>query len=267
MPPAPSSTRTALMAAATAVTKSPSFALPTPPPAVAALPVTSVWLEFTPLAAHTRSINLGQGFPDWAPPSFLVDAAVVPSSAPATAHQYARSAGDLKLVSAIARHYGPRLAPPQTSPGIPAPDLDPLSQVIVTVGASHALSLAISALAGPGDEVVLVQPAFDVYTGAVRIAGATPVYASLKLRPAAPASSHVSARDLVLDIDDLASCITPRTRLLILNSPHNPTGKVFTREELTAIAALLDKHPQVAVVSDEVCIPLLENARPTTLLD
>jgi kynurenine---oxoglutarate transaminase / cysteine-S-conjugate beta-lyase / glutamine---phenylpyruvate transaminase len=157
------------------------FALPPPPPVVASLPATSVWLEFTPLAALTRSVNLGQGFPDWAPPSFLTDAAEIPASAPPHAYQYARSAGDPALVRAIVRHYGPRLAPPTFPNEAAPPPLNPMTNVIVTVGASHALSLAISALAGPGDEVVLVQPAFDIYTGAIRIAGATPVYTSLKL--------------------------------------------------------------------------------------
>jgi aspartate/methionine/tyrosine aminotransferase len=201
----------------------------------------------TPLADLTGSLNLGQGFPDWSPPSFLLDAVDAPPPGTPAAepllHQYSRSKGDPLLVRTIAEQYSPRLFP--SAPHA----IDPLANVLVTVGASHALSLGIGALCGPGDEAVLIEPAFDCYTGAVLVAGATPVYVPLRPRPGV--ATRTSA-DFKLDVHELAAAMTPRTRLLVLNSPHNPTGKVFSRGELQAIARVLDDWPHVAVLSDEV---------------
>jgi kynurenine---oxoglutarate transaminase / cysteine-S-conjugate beta-lyase / glutamine---phenylpyruvate transaminase len=174
----------------------------------------------TPLAGLTDSLNLGQGFPDWSPPSFLLRATDAAGADAAAAspllHQYAPSKGDPQLVRTIAAQYSPRLFPSS------ARTIDPLSEVLVTVGASQALSLGISALCGPGDEAVLIEPAFDCYTGAVLVAGATPVYVPLRPRGGAPTRSSA---DFTLDMRELADAITPRTRLLVLNTPHNPTGK------------------------------------------
>jgi len=106
-----------------------------------------------------------------------------------------------------------------------------------------------------GDEVILFEPAFDVYTGAARMAGATPVYVPMRIRPSVSASDEklLTADDLYIDMEELSAAITPRTRMLILNSPHNPTGKVFSRDELLEISDLLDtKCPDCIVLSDEV---------------
>jgi aspartate/methionine/tyrosine aminotransferase len=122
--------------------------------------------------------------------------------------------------------------------------------VLVTAGASHALSLAISALAGPGDNVVLIEPAFDVYSGAVLSAGASPVYVPMKCRhPGLPAKSSA---DFVIDMDELAAAFDDRTRAIVLNSPHNPTGKVFSASEMQEIARIVKAHPHCVVISDEV---------------
>lgn len=99
---------------------------------------------------------------------------------------------------------------------------------------------------------MLIEPAFDIYTGAVRMAGATPVYVPLRVHPRA-GDLHLSSKDLVVDMDELAACLSKSTRLLILNSPHNPTGKVFSRAEMLAIANILDERaPHCVVLSDEV---------------
>lgn len=209
------------------------FALPPPPPSVAALPTTSVWLETAPLSSLTSSINLGQGFPDWSPPSFLLSK----PSPTALNHQYARPAGDATLTTAIAAKYSPTLSHA----------LNSLSNILVTVGASHALALALSALAPPGAEVILLEPAFDLYTNAVLACGARPVYVPLRLRPPA-----ASSKDIVLDVADLAAAFSEKTRVLVLNTPHNPTGKVFSRAELLAIERVLASWPHVVVISDEV---------------
>lgn len=197
----------------------------------------SVWLEFSPLARLTSSINLGQGAPGWSPPSFLTDA-LEKAARSETHSQYSRSAGAPELVREIARIYAPKITPPSLQPLI-----NPEKQVLVTVGASQALSLACTALLDPGDEALLIEPAFDIYTGAVRLAGAKPV--SVPLRPL-DGSLH-------LDLNELSEALSSRTRLLILNSPHNPTGKVFSRNELRGIADVLDERaPSCVVLSDEV---------------
>jgi DNA-binding transcriptional MocR family regulator len=268
-------------ATAAAAAASSRFTLPTVPPALALLPSTSVWLEFTPLADLTvpPAINLGQGFPDWAPPAFLTRA-VPGADAAASMHQYARSAGHIPLVNAIARQYAPRLKPASntavaaaaaalssassaamahqgsssssfaSSSSSSSSSINPKTEVLVTAGASHALSLAISALAGPGDKVVLIEPAFDVYTGAVLTAGASPVYVPMKCRhPGVPAKSSA---DFILDMHELAAAFDDKTKLIVLNSPHNPTGKVFSAAEMHDIARIVQAHPRCAIISDEV---------------
>lgn len=125
-----------------------------------------------------------------------------------------------------------------------------MREVLVTVGASQALQVACQALLSDGDEVLIIEPAFDVYNAAVLMAGASPVHVPLRMDRGVAAGRSA---DLVLDLRELADCISPKTRMLILNSPHNPTGKVFTRQEFEQIAALLDERaPQCVVLSDEV---------------
>lgn len=150
----------------------------------------------------------------------------------------------MPLLKEIARVYGPMVAPPS-----PTSPIDPVSNVIVTYGASQAISLACTALLNPNDEVILLEPAFDVYTSAVRLADATPVYVPLRARE----GSVERSADIVLDIDEFISHLSEGTRMVILNSPHNPTGKVFTHAEFKAIADAIDKYaPGCIVLSDEV---------------
>jgi len=116
--------------------------------------------------------------------------------------------------------------------------------VAITVGASQALYMTLQALIDPGDEVLLLEPAFDLYYGQIRIAGGTTVPVSLNV--------DEKGTGWELDAAALEAAVTPKTKLLILNSPHNPTGKVFSPDEMRQIAAIVRKHPRLLVISDEV---------------
>ncbi|GAB3453137.1 pyridoxal phosphate-dependent aminotransferase [Actinophytocola sediminis] len=193
-------------------------------------PFTStIFAEMTALATSTGSVNLGQGFPDTdGPPSMLAAA----REAIATGvNQYPPGPGRPELRAAIAAQrarYG-------TS-------FDADAEVLVTVGATEAVAAAMLALVEAGDEVVLFEPYYDSYAAAVAMAGATRRVVSL-----------VEAPDgrFAVDLDALAATIGPRTRAILVNSPHNPTGTVFTRAELAGIAALCVEHDLIAV-TDEV---------------
>lgn len=194
----------------------------------------TVFGEYTVLALQHNAVNLGQGFPNFAAPDFIKEAAQ--QAIAADLNQYARGAGHLRLVQALAQTYSP----------LYDRELDPLREVLVTDGATEAIYATIQGLIDPGDEVILIEPFYDSYPASVSMAGGVPVYVPLR---AAPGTTAASA--WTLDMDELAAAVTPRTRLLIVNSPHNPVGKVFTREELTRIAALAQAH-DLLVLSDEV---------------
>jgi aspartate/methionine/tyrosine aminotransferase len=194
----------------------------------------TVFAEFTALAAETGAVNLGQGFPNFPAPDFVKQAAQ--AAIAADLNQYARSAGHPRLVRALAELYSPLFGRP----------LDPLAEIVVTVGATEGIFATVQALVDPGDEVILIEPFYDSYPAAVTMAGGRCVYVPLR----APAGA-ASAAQWVLDPDELAAAFSSRTKLLILNTPLNPLGKVFTRSELQAIADLVLRH-NVTVLSDEV---------------
>ena len=194
----------------------------------------TVWGEFTPLAVQHSAVNLGQGFPDWETPQFIKDALC--RSVQGSGNQYARSAGDLKLVEALAKHYSPLMGR----------EVDPLTEVAVSAGATGVMFAVLQGLLNEGDEVVVMEPAFDIYAAQIQMAGAAPVYVSLRL------DGSGQRERWVLDMAELEAAFSPRTRMMILNTPHNPTGKVFTRQELEAIACILERHPDVTAVTDEV---------------
>ncbi|WP_432494360.1 pyridoxal phosphate-dependent aminotransferase [Kineococcus gypseus] len=192
----------------------------------------TVFAEMTALAQRTGAVNLGQGFPDTdGPASLLADAA----EAIRTGHnQYPPGAGVPALLEAVARHQ-------RRCYGL---ELDPASQVLVTAGATEGVAAAVLALAGPGDEVVVLEPAYDSYAAVVALSGAR--QRSAALRPAADGSGRFA-----LDGAALRAAFSPRTRVVLLNSPHNPTGTVLTVEELQLVADLALEHDAV-VVTDEV---------------
>ncbi|HWE54548.1 MAG TPA: pyridoxal phosphate-dependent aminotransferase [Acidimicrobiales bacterium] len=188
---------------------------------------TTVFAEMSALADATDSINLGQGFPDEDGPDEVADAAV--EAIRAGVNQYPPGPGRPELRAAIAGHQARFY-------GI---ELDADHQVLVTAGATEAITAAIIALCEPGDEVLCFEPFYDSYTAAIAMAGAE--RRTVTLQPP----------DWSFDPERLARAVTPRTRLLLLNSPHNPTGKVFSDEELQAIASICCER-DLLVVTDEV---------------
>ncbi len=192
-------------------------------------PFTStIFATMSELAAATGSVNLGQGFPDTDGPDELREVAV---AAIREGHnQYPPSAGVPELRRAVAEHQ-------RAWYGI---DLDPETEVLVTVGATEAIAATLLALCEPGDEVVMFEPSYDSYAACAAMAGAVP--RPVRLHPP----------DWSFDPDELAAAAAgPRVRLMLLNSPHNPTGKVFSPDELAQVAALCTAHDLLAV-TDEV---------------
>mmetsp|Transcript_7605 Transcript_7605/g.11400 ORF Transcript_7605/g.11400 Transcript_7605/m.11400 type:complete len:498 (+) Transcript_7605:41-1534(+) len=190
----------------------------------------TVWSEFSALSAETGAINLGQGFPNWDPPQFVIDEAI--KAIKSGFNQYTRTAGHPRLVEHLAERYSHHFKR----------RVDPYSQIAITIGASQALYVAIKTLLNPGDEVILLEPYFDLYVGQIEIADATPVYSPMKVKD----------NEWVIDFDSIRSAITSSTRLIIINSPHNPTGKVFTRDEMEEMACIVRENPRLMVISDEV---------------
>src|SRR5437868_468328 len=180
------------------------------------------------LAAATGSVNLGQGFPDTDGPHEIAEAAAS-AVMEGRGNQYPPGPGIPELRQAVAAHqkrfYGF--------------GLDPDTQVLVTVGATEAIAASLLALVEPGDEVIAFEPYYDSYAACVAMAGGTRVPVTLRPPGFRP------------DLAALRAAITPRTRLILLNTPHNPTGAVFSEAELAEIAALACEH-DLLVISDEV---------------
>jgi N-succinyldiaminopimelate aminotransferase len=189
---------------------------------------TTIFAEMSALAATTGAVNLGQGFPDTDGPREIAAAAAA-AIMEGRGNQYPPGAGVAELRHAIAAHQ-------KRFYGI---DLDPDTQVLVTAGATEAIAAALIALMEPGDEAIAFEPYYDSYAASVAMAGAARV--PVTLRPP----------DFRPDLGALQAAITPRTRLILLNSPHNPTGVVFTPAELARVAELAVEH-DLLVVSDEV---------------
>ncbi|HEY3692943.1 MAG TPA: pyridoxal phosphate-dependent aminotransferase [Pseudonocardiaceae bacterium] len=199
----------------------------------------TIFAEMTALAVRTGAVNLGQGFPDTDGPAGMLEAA---RSAIASGHnQYPPGPGIPALRNAIAEQRA-------ACYGLVH---DPDTEVLVTVGATEAISAALLALVGQGDEVLLIEPYYDSYPAAVALAGAT--------RRCVPLVADGDR--FTLDLDALASAITPATKALLLNSPHNPTGTVLRRCELEALAALAVEH-DLLVITDEVYEHLVFDGAP-----
>ena len=188
---------------------------------------TTIFAEMSALAVRTCAVNLVQGFPDTDGPSEIAEAAI--AAIRGGRNQYPPGVGAPELREAVAAHQ-------RRFYGI---DVDPETEVLVTAGATEAIAASILALCDVGDEVVMFEPYYDSYAAVTAMAGAQ--RRGIPLRPP----------DFAYDPDELDAAITPRTRVLLLNSPHNPTGKVFGRAELEHVARLCVEHDLVAV-TDEV---------------
>ncbi len=191
---------------------------------------TTIFAEMSALAVATGSVNLGQGFPDTDGPAEVLESAVA-AIRDGRGNQYPPGPGIPELRQAVADHqrhwYGM--------------EFDADAEVLVTVGATEAIAAALLGLTEPGDEVVVFEPYYDSYAACIALAGVQ--HRSVTLRPDAGRWSF--------DPDELAAAITSRTRLILLNTPHNPTGTVFTRAELQVVADLAVEHDLI-VVTDEV---------------
>lgn len=191
---------------------------------------TTIFAEMSALALRTGSINLGQGFPDTDGPEEVREAAVR-ALRDGRGNQYPPGPGVPELRTAVAAHQ-------ERLYGL---TYDPDTEVLVTAGATEAIAAALLALLEPGDEVVALEPYYDSYAACIAMAGARRVPVTLR-----PAEGRFR-----LDLDELRAAVTDRTRLLLINTPHNPTGTVLTREELAAVAELAVER-DLLVVTDEV---------------
>src|SRR6266498_5332692 len=188
---------------------------------------TTIFTEMTRLAAEHGAVNLAQGFPDLDGPEFVKEAAV---AAIRRGHgQYARMSGIPEIHAALAAKY-------RRDYGL---DYAAGTEFTVTSGATEAIFAAIQGTCEPGEEVVLFEPYYDSYRASVAMAGAVPRFVTLR------------ARGWSFDPEELARTFTPKTRAILLNTPHNPTGKVFSREDLELVSGLC-REPDVLCITDEV---------------
>ena len=188
---------------------------------------TTVFAEISRLALEHKAVNLGQGFPDFDGPDWIRRAAA--TALLEQPNQYAPTNGLPALTAAIAQRWH-RAA---------AAAIDPATEVTVTARCTEAIAAALLGILNPGDEVILFEPFYDSYRACIAMAGATPRFVLLRWP------------DFSFDPAELAKAITQRTRAILINTPHNPTGKVFSREELGLIADLCAKHDLIAI-TDEV---------------
>jgi N-succinyldiaminopimelate aminotransferase len=188
---------------------------------------TTIFFEMTTLANEHKAVNLGQGFPDFPAPTFIKQAAT--RAIQGDVNQYAPGSGQPHLREAIARkmadYYGR--------------SVDPAREITITHGATEAIFATILGLVDPGDEVIIFEPFYDSYLPAVQIAQGVPRFYTLR-----PPAWHI-------DPVELTALFSDKTKLILVNSPHNPTGKVYSRAEMQLIADLCQKHDAIAM-TDEV---------------
>lgn len=187
----------------------------------------SIFGVISKIARENNAVNLGQGFPDFDGPEWLKEVAF--KKMQEGHNQYAPFTGTPNLRNEISNYYK----------SFYSLDYDPEKHITVTVGATEAIYVVITALINPGDEVIVLEPFYDSYVASIKMAGGIPV----------PVTMH--APDFTVNQDELQKAITPKTKLLILNNPHNPTGKVWSKEELTAVSQVVIKN-DLYLLSDEV---------------
>uniref|UniRef100_A0A6B2L7S1 Aminotransferase class I/classII large domain-containing protein n=1 Tax=Arcella intermedia TaxID=1963864 RepID=A0A6B2L7S1_9EUKA len=189
------------------------------------------------MARQYGSINLGQGFPGWCPPDFVIKASVAASEGTFEVHQYAAPQGMPRLVQALCKLYSPLIER----------ELQP-SNVHISIGASGALWLISQALLEPGDHALVISPYFDIYEGDIVSRGAKIVEVPLNMPPGVKSTAEYK-----LDMKALREAVTKKeAKLFFLNTPHNPTGKMFSKEELQEIAEIVKLNDRLIVITDEV---------------
>lgn len=201
----------------------------------------TIFTTITELAKTHDAVNLGQGFPDFDGPEWIKNEAI--KAINGGYNQYAPMIGAPALREALAHVYQEQYQV----------KLDPLSQITIHAGATEAIYVTLLALCNPGDEVIVFEPFYDSYIASIQLARAIPKIVTLKYDD-----------NFSLDCEELARAITPKTKMILLNSPHNPTGKVFSKAELQSITTLAQKH-NLYILSDEVYEYLTYSAKHLSL--
>ncbi|RHZ15954.1 hypothetical protein DYB26_004635 [Aphanomyces astaci] len=235
----------------------------------------NVFAEFSGLAVAHNSLNLGQGFPSYGTPSyvtklspciclhqwtdglahvicslsrrFMKEAAI--EFIQQEQNQYTRPGGNPQLVKVLADVYSPWYNR----------ELNPMTEIVTFTGAQEGIFCIFLSLLSQGDEVLVIEPFFDAYINIALLLGVKTVGVPLEMNAATKAKYNdphchdkFSSKDLTIDLAKLEASITPNTKMIVLNTPHNPTGKVFSKDELEGILGVLDRHPQIIILSDEV---------------
>lgn len=190
----------------------------------------NIFAEFSLLATKHKATNLGQGFPSFPMPQFVKEAAV--TAITENNNQYTRPGGHPALLQTLSTVYSPLFGQ----------NLDPMTNIYTSQGAQMIIFQTCLAFLQRGDQVLVIEPYFDAYVNAARICDAEVVGVPMKTK----------GHDWIIDMADLAAKISDKTRLLIINTPHNPVGKVTTADEYKAIAEIVKKYPRLIVLSDEV---------------
>ncbi|KAH9846010.1 PLP-dependent transferase [Lenzites betulinus] len=208
-----------------------------------------VWSVFNAASLPADCINLGQGYMNFPPPAWTIEAAEHALRSTEGNH-YSHPKGRPRLRNALKDFYSPQFGR----------SLDPETEIVVTSGANEGQYAVWTAFLEPGDEVIIFEPFFDQYLPSIVFNGGKPIYVPLHPSTESISGTNVGRKTWTVDFDELRRAITPRTKMIVLNTPHNPVGKVFTREELEHIAELAHAHDLI-VMSDEVYESLVYDKR------
>ncbi|XP_031631270.1 kynurenine--oxoglutarate transaminase 3-like [Contarinia nasturtii] len=205
--------------------------------------IQSFWDEYIQLTLKYKPMNLGLGFTDGPVPQYITDALAAAAKSPnSIVNQYTRGSGHPRLIQALSTLYSQLVDR----------KIDPINEMLITIGAYEALYATIQGHVDEGDEVIIIEPFFECYEPMVKICGGVPRFIPLRLNNTTTSSnSEINSSDYVLDDGELEGLFNEKTKMIILNTPNNPLGKVFSRIELTKIAELCQKY-NVLCVSDEV---------------
>jgi kynurenine--oxoglutarate transaminase/cysteine-S-conjugate beta-lyase/glutamine--phenylpyruvate transaminase len=208
----------------------------------------TIWYKFSRLAMTTGSVNLGQGFPDWGPPEFFLQNLEKNIKNSNANHQYSRSFGNLKLCEAISNKYSLILER----------KVDPVNEILVANGATSLLYSAITGLVEQGDEVITMEPFYDCYLPQVKFSGGKLIGIPM-IPPKFRSKSEYKNLSLKtpkdewkIDFEKFKNSLNDKTKLIILNTPNNPSGKILTYDELSELAKIIKNYPRIVILMDEV---------------